>query len=1184
MPPGKRKFDAVTPTKPRSASVSSRGSYRTHPETESEEDDLDASPQIISKKPKLFSTPSSSGKSRKKHAPANTEVDELDYLAHPGTPEATPSKTPRTKGTKTPRTAKKATASNIVVVSRTQNPENPVPSAITSTPSKSQRRNKSPSKSAAARALDLDATPRADASRASSLFSQLAGEPVITLGASLQTSPLKPAVPGAARGRKKAATRQLVREDGTVSSASQPGDQGPGSAYSGSASAGGYSSVANSDAEVPISAPAFSNLKTGTPSKKSQASARKLHVSPNKQRLANGDVYVDYLVPMPGGEDDGPRYPGLSSGDEGAYISSSADDSEAPRSRAKASKPSKRALPGQADSYSLASRPPPAASRSSSVSRPASSLNYTTSSPYTSRGPSPSPSFPRSQVQSSESDSDSEKSIYEHHHHVDPVRHLDKLASLARMALASAEDMRKKGVMREEDPPLPKCFFAGVVIERGKSRANKAPESPSKKNRAKAPETETETEGGEEPTIIRALPERRLGQVDGEPLSRSRSWLDTVLAGPAGPAQQNLSRQTSSSSIGTDVDNPFDNSQTPFRRTNSQPSISGMGVPKRPDLAKALPTAHSEPALETVLAAYDMTPSRARTIPMTPSKNRLMATPSRTRLFGTPSQTARMKELEEEDEDRPTGQEFDAWFSKQQLSVLRALRDPPWAAITGEQATEKPPPGSETTDAWVGAENNETEAVFKLRALLGRTVETGEGNSCLLVGPRGSGKTRTVARVIRTLTQTSRWQSRPSTPPPSSPTKRGGKTKQALPRAGSPTPARPTAPIVIHLSGHAQTNDRLAMREIARQLVLQSGEALEIPPDDADQEIEDVDGGPTGVHVPTATHLPQIVGALARQVRPVIVVLDAFDLFAEHARQALLYCLLDTVQSCRAGQGSRGLAVVGVTSRIDCLTMLEKRVKSRFSHRIIRISPPATADSYVSLVVSTMAVPDRTEKTRLLATPKKHRKDAGSVVQQASWGTSWKDAINRVIVDRQFRQVLEDIFDLSRDVRLLLRILAGAVATLTPSSPWLTVGAIARSIQVQCAPLPFTFLQELAYPSVALLIATQHIHDKGHDIFTFKMLCAEIKRELGNEAVTKALVQMQGRGLGLIRVPESVLEAAFERLVAHNVIVLAGPASSSTGRAYVKYRCVPDRSDIKEAVERLGHSALKRWFVQGASN
>lgn len=74
---------------------------------------------------------------------------------------------------------------------------------------------------------------------------------------------------------------------------------------------------------------------------------------------------------------------------------------------------------------------------------------------------------------------------------------------------------------------------------------------------------------------------------------------------------------------------------------------------------------------------------------------------------------------------------------------------------------------------------------------------------------------------------------------------------KALQRARSPTPPCPPAPpnilapIVIRLSGHAQTNDRLAMREIARQLVLQSGEALQIPLDD-DQE---ADGGPAGVQM-----------------------------------------------------------------------------------------------------------------------------------------------------------------------------------------------------------------------------------------------------------------------------------------------------------------------------------------------
>ncbi|KAG9102710.1 hypothetical protein FRC06_001386 [Ceratobasidium sp. 370] len=1144
MPPGKRKFGTATPTRStqaRGSSASEWASYRT--QSESDDDEFsDASRRSV-------------GKARRKPGIANTELDEIDFLAHPDTPEPTPTKTPRTKSAKTPKTAKKAATSGLVIVSKSQGPRTavstPTARALASTPSKSQRRALPPGEGLIRQPpLDPDRTPRPGPTQRASFSSHPSADefeddrPVAGVSARV-ASTLKPAIPGAARGRKKVPGRQLVREDSLAGapSQSQPTPvQRANTLMSGSTPV--Y--VPDSDEEVPLQSRVFAGKTAPT---KPHSAARKALSSPNKRRLLNGDAYVEYLVPMAGGED-GVARGGLSSGDEGAYISASA------------SSPS----------------------------------NYV-SSAYTSRAASPSPSFLRSEgtSHSSDSDSDSEDSLYEHQHHVNPTRNLEKLASLARLALSAAEDMRKKGVMREGEPPLPKSFLTGVIVESGKQRAKRPDASPSKKGSAKALESGTDAEDGEEVTIIRALPERRLGQVSEEPVSRSRSWMDTVLSGPSGPQPQALASQASSSSVASDSDNPFDDGRF-FKRTNSQPLLNMSNTLRRPDTTSLLPSAHSEPSLETVLAAYDMTPSRARTIHvnMSPSKNRILGTPSRSRLFGTPSRTGRAKEAEAVDENQAPSREFDNWLSMQQTVVLEALRNPPWAASLEASTGAEPSQTREReTGAWIEGDKNETEAVTKLRALLKRTVETGEGNSCLLVGPRGSGKTRTVMSALRTLTQAPRWQPpRASTPPPTTvpqtPSKHTGKSKQAtsrvMQRPQSPVsrpPAPPVlqAPIVIHLSGYAQTNDRLAMREIARQLVLQTGETLDIPLDD---EEEDGTDGPSGISVPTATHLPQIVGALARQVKPVVVVLDAFDLFAEHARQALLYCLLDTVQSCRAGEGSRGLAVVGVTSRIDCLTMLEKRVKSRFSHRIIRISPPVSLDSYLSLVRATLAIPNVLEMPNMRTTPRKGKRHDDTACK--AWRMKWKDAVDRVLSDRQFKQVLEDAFELSRDVRLLLRILLGAVTSLTPTSPWLTVGVVARSVQTQCAPSPFTFLQELAYPCVALLVATQHVHDRGHDTFTFKMLCAEIKRELGNEAVTKALVQMQGRGLGLIRVPEPVLEVAFESLVARNVLVLAGPASHSTGRVFLKYRCAPERSDIKDTVDRLGHSALKRWFVQGASN
>lgn len=158
------------------------------------------------------------------------------------------------------------------------------------------------------------------------------------------------------------------------------------------------------------------------------------------------------------------------------------------------------------------------------------------------------------------------------------------------------------------------------------------------------------------------------------------------------------------------------------------------------------------------------------------------------------------------------------------------------------------------------------------------------------------------------------------------------------------------------------------MREISRQVQEQSGIDVLIEAEEGEDHLEYEEVDPSqeiDLSLPPASRLPQLIGSLPNLGRPVIIVLDSFDKFTEHARQALLYCLLDTVQSCRgeladnhtdpadqlpvakvtgergkatASRKECGLLVIGITSRIDCLTLLEKRVKSRFSHRVLRIN------------------------------------------------------------------------------------------------------------------------------------------------------------------------------------------------------------------------------------------------------
>src|SRR5882762_6265239 len=80
--------------------------------------------------------------------------------------------------------------------------------------------------------------------------------------------------------------------------------------------------------------------------------------------------------------------------------------------------------------------------------------------------------------------------------------------------------------------------------------------------------------------------------------------------------------------------------------------------------------------------------------------------------------------------------------------------------------------------------------------------------------------------------------------------------------------------IVIHLSGHVQHNDRLAMREIARQLTLQTGAAVgsELGNDIAEGEDDFTESDE--ISLPPTSQLATIISALPTLARPTIVVLE----------------------------------------------------------------------------------------------------------------------------------------------------------------------------------------------------------------------------------------------------------------------------------------------------------------------
>ncbi|KZS97576.1 hypothetical protein SISNIDRAFT_472560 [Sistotremastrum niveocremeum HHB9708] len=424
-------------------------------------------------------------------------------------------------------------------------------------------------------------------------------------------------------------------------------------------------------------------------------------------------------------------------------------------------------------------------------------------------------------------------------------------------------------------------------------------------------------------------------------------------------------------------------------------------------------------------------------------------------------------------------------------SVPEHLREAFWAQKRAVLQALQDPPNIEGVD--VGGRG---KALAQLSELLAGSAVRDEGNSCLILGPKGSGKTRVIEEALREL----------------------------KPR-----------PIIVRLSGHAQINDRLAMKEIARQVSSQLGTSWG---QEEDEEMINVETNDFAA-LPPPAHLPALISSLPSLPRPTIIVMDAFDLFTGHARQALLYCLLDTVQSIRVGEGHKGLAVIGVTSRLDTLTLLEKRVKSRFSHRTIRVGTPATLEEFTGLAKACLTVPPP-------ATSKE-------------WNKIWLASVQRFFESKSVVDWFAETFSIVRSVPLLRNALMSKVVMLKPEAPWLS----------DDLPRPesnFPQLRNLSYPTAVLLIAAAHRLTSGQAIFTFAALESDFKEYV--RIVQSAPVQLAGGSVGM----------AFENLVEAQIFESTTAASSNFDKRYNKYRCAIEREEIRLAIDRTGQTNLKKWF------
>ncbi|KAG7259754.1 hypothetical protein CRUP_004329 [Coryphaenoides rupestris] len=380
-----------------------------------------------------------------------------------------------------------------------------------------------------------------------------------------------------------------------------------------------------------------------------------------------------------------------------------------------------------------------------------------------------------------------------------------------------------------------------------------------------------------------------------------------------------------------------------------------------------------------------------------------------------------------------------------------------------------------------------------LLELLRRTAVHGESNSVLVIGPRGAGKT--------------------------------------------------------------MTDDRIALKEITRQLSL-----------------ENVVGDK--VFGSFAENLAFLLEALKKgdrsSSRPVVFVLDEFDLFAHHKNQTLLYNLLDVSQSAQTP-----VAVVGLTCRLagalllwwgltcrhvcpppppplphtqDVLELLEKRVKSRFSHRQIHLLSGRTFAQYLQAVCSQLQLPDDG--------------DGDGDFPSGQFRHDWNASVKALCADKSVEEVLRRQFNSAKDLRSLHRLLMASLSRVSASNPTIRPADLLDASRLLSADANTNILHGLSILELCLVIAMKHLNDiYDREPFNLQMVYNEFKKFLQRKSHSMYNYDLP---LEVIRPVDAAAAAA---------------GGGRTQREYQLVRLMLDHSQIMEALQKYPQcpTDVKQW-------
>ncbi|KAK4456742.1 putative origin recognition complex subunit 4 [Cladorrhinum samala] len=423
------------------------------------------------------------------------------------------------------------------------------------------------------------------------------------------------------------------------------------------------------------------------------------------------------------------------------------------------------------------------------------------------------------------------------------------------------------------------------------------------------------------------------------------------------------------------------------------------------------------------------------------------------------------------------------------------------------------------------------EAYQKTYRLVQQTIVAGEGNSMMIIGARGCGKTTLVESVLEDVSKEHKEEFH-----------------------------------VVRLNGFVHTDDKLALKEIWRQL-------------GREMEVEDEVVGRTTNHADTMASLlallshPSEIAEANEGVtsKSIVFVMDEFDLFATHARQTLLYNLFDIAQARKAP-----IAVLGLTTRVDVVESLEKRVKSRFSHRYVYLSLPKSLPAYWDVCRQGLSVDEEDMVGEGV--------DVGLEGHGMFWKW-WNGQVDLLYKNSGFLDHLEAHYCSTKSVSAFLTTCILPLAALSPTSAKLTVPTPCAGpiVSLEAPDSKLHMLESLSDLDLSLLIAAARLDIVAHtDTVNFAMAYDEYTSLMSKQRVQTASSGLLAMGGGARVWGRGVAGTAWERLIGLGLLVPAAAGGRGTaglgGLDSKMYKLDVALEEIPVAVKL--NAVLARWCNQ----